>query len=310
MKTGLKNNLKEDVKLKTLFAKYRKNDHALGIFFIVCSAFCFSLMSLFIKQAGPLPTFEKALFRNLVALIVATVILGRTEEGFRPRKGSGFGLFMRAFCGTLGLLCNFYAIDRLGLADANILNKMAPFFAMIVSAFIIGEKPNKIEILCVVFAFVGAVFVIKPSAGFAASFPAFVGLLGGLGAGTAYAYVRKLGLHGERGPVIVFAFSLFSVLLCLPFTIIHFVPMTAHQLICLLIGGTAAAGGQLTVTAAYTHAPAMEISVFDYTQVLFATMWGLFFFGEIPDLLSLIGYAVIIGTAVFKWYYNLHLKKA
>ena len=121
--------------MKTLFAKYRHNDHALGIFFIVCSAFCFSLMSLFIKQAGHLPTFEKALFRNLVALIVATIMLARTEEGFRVKKGSGFGLLMRALCGTLGLLCNFYAIDRLGLADANILNKMAPFFAMIVSAF-------------------------------------------------------------------------------------------------------------------------------------------------------------------------------
>lgn len=296
--------------MKTLFAKYRHNDHALGIFFIVCSAFCFSLMSLFIKQAGHLPTFEKALFRNLVALIVATIMLARTEEGFRVKKGSGFGLLMRALCGTLGLLCNFYAIDRLGLADANILNKMAPFFAMIVSAFIIGEKPNHIEVLCVILAFVGAVFVIKPSAGFAASFPAFMGLLGGLGAGTAYAFVRKLGLQGERGPVIVFAFSLFSVLLCLPFTILHFKPMTARQFLCLIVGGTAAAGGQLTVTAAYTHAPAMEISVFDYTQVLFATMWGLFFFGEIPDVWSFVGYAFIIGTALFKWNYNLHLKKA
>ncbi len=295
--------------MNTLLKKYRHNDHALGIFFIVCSAFCFSLMSLFIKRAGNLPTYEKALFRNLVALIIATVLLLREPGGFKPKKGSGFSLFMRAFCGTLGLLCNFYAIDHLGLADANILNKMAPFFAMIVSAFIIGEKPNRIEVLCVILAFVGAIFVIKPHAGFAASFPALIGLCGGLGAGTAYAFVRKLGLHGERGPVIVFAFSAFSVLLCLPIVCLHYVPMSGSQLFFLLIGGTAAAGGQLTVTAAYTHAPAMEISVFDYTQVLFATMWGLFFFGEIPDILSLIGYAFIIGTAVFKWYYNLHLKK-
>lgn len=295
--------------MNTLLKKYRHNDHALGIFFIVCSAFCFSLMSLFIKRAGNLPTYEKALFRNLVALIIATVLLLREPGGFKPKKGSGFDLFMRALCGTLGLLCNFYAIDHLGLADANILNKMAPFFAMIVSAFIIGEKPNRIEVLCVILAFVGAIFVIKPHAGFAASFPALIGLCGGLGAGTAYAFVRKLGLHGERGPVIVFAFSAFSVLLCLPIVCLHYVPMSGSQLFFLLIGGTAAAGGQLTVTAAYTHAPAMEISVFDYTQVLFATMWGLFFFGEIPDILSLIGYAFIIGTAVFKWYYNLHLKK-
>ena len=73
------------------------------------------------------------------------------------------------------------------------------------------------------------------------------------------------------------------------------------------IGGIAAAGGQLTVTAAYTHAPAREISVFDYAQVLFAALWGFLFFGEVSDIYSIIGYVLIIGTAVAKWLVAVHL---
>ena len=51
----------------------------------------------------------------------------------------------------------------------------------------------------------------------------------------------------------------------------------------------------------YTKAPAKEISVFDYTQVLFASLLSLCVLGQVPDLLSIAGYVIIIGTAVFKW---------
>lgn len=287
-------------------ARIRQNEHALGIVYIVASAFCFSLMSFFIRRAGNLPTMQKAFFRNFVALLVATVMLLRTPEKFHMQKGSGSGLLLRSFFGTCGLIANFYAIDRLGLADANVLNKMAPFFAILASAFILNEKPNRIEVLSVIVAFAGALFVVKPTAGLA-SLPALIGLFGGFGAGTAYTFVRKLGMHGERGPMIVFCFSAFSVLMCTPIIVFHYVPMTPGQLVTLLIGGIAAAGGQLTVTAAYTHAPAREISVFDYAQVLFAALWGFLFFGEVSDGYSIIGYVLIIGTAVAKWLITVHL---
>ena len=152
-------------------------------------------------------------------------------------------------------------------------------------------------------AFIGAAFVVKPGRGLA-SFPALIGLLGGLGAGTAYTYVRKLGNNGVKGPVIVLCFSSFSVLALLPFAIYSFRPMAPRQLGCLLLAGVCGAVGQFFVTAAYTYAPAKDISVFDYTQVLFAALLGFVFFGEIPDIYSFIGYVIIIGVAVIKWYFR------
>lgn len=61
-------------------------------------------------------------------------------------------------------------------------------------------------------------------------------------------------------------------------------------------------GGQLTITAAYTFAPAKEISIFDYTNVIFTSIWGFFAFGELPDSISICGYVIIIMMAVLKWY--------
>lgn len=90
----------------------------------------------------------------------------------------------------------------------------------------------------------------------------------------------------------------------LPFLLFDFHPMSLEQLCFLLLAGLAAAGGQFSVTAAYSFAPAREISVFDYTQVIFAALMGFFLFGQVPDLLSFAGYAVICGVSVVMFLYN------
>ena len=285
--------------------KTKKSSHLLGILYILTAAFGFSMMTFLVKESGDLPTMQKVFFRNIVATVIAAVTLLRTPEKFKVKKGSWGDLFTRSIFGYLGMLANFWAIDKLVLADSNILNKMSPFFAIIMSYFILKEKPNLVEKLTVVIAFIGAVFVIQPTSG-VASLPAVVGLISGFCAGTAYTFVRKLGNKGERGPLIVFFFSAFTSLASLPFLFANHVHMSAFQWACLLGSGAAAAVGQFAITAAYTHAPAKEISVFDYSQVIFAAILGFLFFGEVPNWLSFVGYAVIIGTAVFRWYYNLH----
>lgn len=271
-----------------------------GIMYIIMAAFFFACMSFFIRKAGDLPTMQKGFFRNVVAMFVAAVMLLRTEDKFKIKKGSIPSLLMRAICGTIGLICNYYAIDHMNISDANILNKLAPFFAIIMSALILNEYANRFEWSMVIVAFIGALFVVKPTLDMKC-IPAVVAAIGGLGAGTAYTFVRKLGKQGERGPVIVMFFSTFSCIITLPFVIFDFHPMTLMQLIYLLIAGICAAAGQFTVTQAYAKAPAKDISVFDYSQVLFAAILGFLFLNQIPDIYSIIGYIIIIGAAIIKW---------
>lgn len=279
-----------------------------GILFIILAGFFFSLMTFFVRLSGDLPTMQKAFFRNAVAAVVAVILLLQTEEKFKIKKTSWPGIAARSICGTIGLICNFYAVDKLNIADANILNKLSPFFAIIASYFVLKEKANKFEWGTVVLAFVGALFVVKPS--FHMDFLyAMVGVAGGLGAGIAYTFVRKLGKQGERGPVIVMCFSVFSCIVTLPFIIFDHKPMTVMQIVYLICAGMAAAGGQFSITAAYKQAPAKEISVFDYSQVIFAALLGFIFLDQIPDVYSVIGYVIIIGSALAKWAYNLEQDK-
>lgn len=276
-------------------------DKKKGILFILMAAFFFSLMTVFVRLAGDVPTMQKAFFRNVVAAVLAAILLVRSKEKFMVQKKNLPALFMRCAVGTAGILCNFWAVDHMRIADANILNKLSPFFAILMSIFILKEIPNRVEWLSVLLAFIGAAFVAKPGAGIA-SFQALVAILGGFTAGTAYTYVRKLGLNGEKGPVIVLSFSLFSTIVLLPNLLFNYRPMTLGQFLFLILAGMSAAGGQLSITAAYQHAPARDISVFDYSQVVYAALFGFFLFGEVPDAWSFVGYAIIIGTAFGKWY--------
>ena len=285
-----------------------QNRHALAILFVILEAFGFAMMTFFVRLSGDVPTMQKAFFRNAVAAVIAGVTLVRSDEGFKIKKTSYKGIFMRCLFGTTGLIMNFWAIDHLAIADANILNKMSPFFAIVMSVFILKEIPNKFEWLMVVIAFIGVLFIVQPTAGLA-SLPALVGLMSGCGAGTAYTFVRKLGMMGERGPVIVFCFSMFSVLVTLPSLIFNFKPMSVQQWECLVLAGASAALGQFCITKAYSLAPAKEISVFDYTQVIFAALIGIMFLGEVPNVYSIIGYVIIIGASVVKWYYNVNVQK-
>ena len=273
-----------------------------GILFILSAAFFFSLMTVFVRLSGDVPTMQKAFFRNIVAAFLAAFILKRSGEKFYIPRTSLMDMFLRCSVGTMGILCNFWAVDHMRIADANILNKLSPFFAILMSIFILKERPNRVEWLSVLLAFIGAAFVAKPGAGIA-SFPALIAILGGFTAGTAYTYVRKLGLSGVKGPVIVFSFSVFSTLILLPNILLNYHPMSVKQFVFLVLAGCSAAIAQLSVTAAYQNAPARDISVFDYSQVVYAAMFGFLLWGEIPDAWSFLGYAIIIGTAFGKWYW-------
>ena len=279
------------------------NDKTKGIIFIIISAFFFALMSVFVRLSGDVPFIQKSFFRNAVAAVIAAVTLVKSGAGFRWRRENTVSLILRSLFGTVGIFCNFYAIGRLMTADASILNKLSPFFAIIFSYFILKERVKPYQAAAVIIAFIGALFVIQPG-GMAFNPATLIGAAGGMGAGIAYTYVRKLTQNGEKGATVVFFFSAFSCLISLPYLIFAFAPMTIPQWLFLLGAGVSAAMGQFTITAAYSYAPAREISVYDYTQIIFAALLGFFLFGDVPNALSIIGYVIIVGVSVAMFLLN------
>ena len=279
------------------------NSKTKGIICIVTAAFCFAFMSLCVRLAGDLPSMQKILFRNLLAFFIVGAGLIRKPEKLEIHKGDLKFLLLRSICGTVGIVCNFYAIDHLVLSDANMLNKLSPFFAIIFSYFLLKERLTLFQGIAVVVAFIGALFIIKPT-GNMTDPAAFVGMIGGAGAGAAYTYVRVLGKRGVNGKLVVMFFSAFTCLFALPFLIGHFVPMKWWQVAAMIAAGFGGAGGQIFVTKAYFYAPAKELSVFDYSQILFSALMGFVVLGQKPDVYSFLGYVIICATAVVMYFYN------
>lgn len=277
-----------------------------GIICILISALCFSGMSSFINLSGDVPVPQKVFFRNLVALFFAAGILLKKHEPFKPAKGCLPFHLIRSGVGLIGVFGNFYATTHMAhTADAAMLNKLSPFATLIFSAIFLKEKVKPKQAIAISIAFAGAMLVIKPTMSNIELLPSLAGLAGGLSAGAAYTCVRRMSNKGENGRFTVFFFSAFSVAVTSPYLIFNYHHMTGKQLMYLLLVGLCAAGGQFAITAAYSFAPSREISIYDYSNIIFTAIEGYLFLGkQIPDALSVVGYATIMLMAVWMFIYN------
>ncbi|MCC3865747.1 DMT family transporter [Terrisporobacter petrolearius] len=279
-----------------------KSNRLKGIFFIILSAFGFAVMSAFIKLSGDLPNMQKVFFRNLVAAIIALFLIIKHKGSFTGKKENRKILIYRSIFGTIGVIFNYYAIDKLVLSDANMLNKISPFLVVIFCALILKEKINPKQILAIIFAFIGALFIIKPTFDVRVV-PYMIGFLSAVFAALAYTFVRMLG-NKEEYYTIVFFFSTFSLITVLPMFLMVYEPMTPVQFIYLILAGVFASLGQFGVTLAYKYAPAKEISIFDYSNIIFSAILSIFLFGVYPDSLSIVGYFIIFAAALYMFLYN------
>ncbi len=273
-----------------------------GMLCIILSALSFAMMNVFVRLAGDLPSAEKSLFRNLIAVGAAGFVLFKNHQNLHYPRAAWPNLLMRSAFGTLGILCNYYAVDHLLLADASAIQKLVPFITIVVSYFLLREKPTKLQVFLVILAFVCSLLIIKPSFSNVNLGASLIAALGAVGAGTAYVYVRKLSLQGIDKSKIIFFFSAFSLLVFIPMTAANFKMPTMLQFGSLIMAGIMATFGQYSVTYAYSYAPASEISIFDYTQIIFSAVFGFLFFGQVADWMSWIGYAALIGLALINYF--------
>ena len=287
--------------------KIINSDRTKGIAFIILSALGFALMSACVKLAGDLPNFQKVFFRNLVSALIALYLILKHKGSFTGKRESRNLLLMRSTFGTIGVILNFYAIDKLVLSDANMLNKLSPFLSVILCALFLKEKINRKQIVSIIIAFIGALLIIKPTFSIAI-IPYLAGIFGALFAASAYTCLRVLGKK-EESYTIVFFFSMFSLITTFPMFIYVYEPMTISQLIYLLLAGLFASLGQFGITLAYRYAPAKEISIFDYTNIIFSAILSIFIFNQYPDILSIVGYIVVFSASFYVFLYNKKLDR-
>ncbi len=274
-----------------------------SVIFILLSSLSFALMSVFVKLLPGIPVLEKVFFRNLVSLIVTFFMFRKASGSFKGNPENRKFLILRSLLGLTGVFLYFYAINNLYLADSAMLNKLSPFFVTLFAFLFLSEKIYKQQVVALVVVFLSALLIIKPKFDLSV-LPSLSGFLSAICAGAAYTTVRYLGTKGEKPKTIVFYFSLISVLALLPAMFFVFVKPTWLELLSLIAIGVFAAGGQFGLTYAYKYAKASEVSIYNYTNIVFAAILGLSIWKEIPDTMSLIGSVLIIITSIYIFRFN------
>jgi drug/metabolite transporter (DMT)-like permease len=268
-----------------------------AVLMICLACLSFSFVGVAVRMSGDVPIYEKVFFRSIVSLAATAVIAARAKQNPFARDGRNGILVTRGALGTVAMTLYFFAIERLTLADATILNKLSPFFVAMFAVLFLREKLSKHVLPALAVAFVGAGLVIKPQLDLGA-LPASAGLLSAVASGTAYTVVRSL--RGKVSPYrVVFFFALVSAVATVPPMLFRFVPPTTEQLVYLLGSGVFATTGQIFLTLAYHQAPATKISIYNYSHVIFAFLAGLVLWGEVPDALSIAGAVLIVAAALY-----------
>jgi drug/metabolite transporter (DMT)-like permease len=270
-----------------------------AILMILLSGLSFSLVAVMVRMAGEVPIYEKVFFRSVVMLAAMGAAAVRSRENPFSRNPRMRLLILRGMFGTTAMFLYFFAIERLTIADATVLNKLSPFFVTLFAVLFLREKLSKYIVPVLIVAFAGAALIVKPEFSLEA-LPAVGGLLSAAASGAAYTVVRHL--RGDEPPYrIVFYFSLVSVVVAVPPMIAHFVMPEGIQWVYLFGGGVFATTGQIALTLGYHQAPATRVSIYVYAHIIFAFLLGLLLWGEMPDVLSIIGTVMIITAAVYNY---------
>lgn len=267
---------------------------AFGIAFRVAAMACLACLSAMVKWTGSrgIPVFEIILFRNLFALVPLGLYIARTTGWEVLKTRRPFGHLARASVGLAGMICGFSAVQHLPLTEATALQFTSPLFMTALSALLLSEKVGRHRWAAVVVGFLGVLVMARPLPGHVDVLGVTLGILSALGAAGAMVAIRQIA-DTERGPTIVFYFTLGGVAIGAVGSVFHWVTPDPRTLGFLVLAGLVGGVGQLLLTEALRQAPIGVIAPFDYTQLVWAALLGLVIWGELPGPLTLIGAAVV-----------------
>lgn len=278
-----------------------------GIRAMAIGAFWFSIMGLLVKLAGRrLGSMEIVLARGVITLTLSWWAIRSAGES--PWGNQRRLLLVRGTLGSTALMAYFYSLVHLPLGEATLIQNMNPVFATLLAAYLLKEHLRAPEVLCLFASLVGVLFIAHPSALFggdvASASPLDIGiaLIGAACSGSAYALVRKM--RGTEHPlVIVFYLPLLSVPTSLPFALAEWRWPNAVEWLLLLGVGVTTQLAQVSMTRGLQLERTARATTTGYLQVAFAVMWGALLLGEVPDVWTVIGAVVIIGsTLVLTWW--------
>jgi drug/metabolite transporter (DMT)-like permease len=262
---------------------------------MVASAVLFASMAAAVRVAArELPNAPIVFFRHFIMLVFLLPWLFR--EGRHALDTEDMpGHLVRGLAGVSAVACYFYAIARLRLADAVLLNQSMPLFIPLVERSWLGERiPGRLwGVLALGFA--GLLLILRPGTGVFEP-AALVGVASAVLASVSQVGIRRL-VRTEPVTRIVFYFGLVASVVALPPAVYWWKSPSPATWAVLLLMGVFATVGQLTLTRAYVHAPAAQVGPFLYAGPVFAGFLDWLVWNRLPDALFVVGAAVVVAAA-------------
>jgi drug/metabolite transporter (DMT)-like permease len=269
---------------------------------MLLSAVGFALMSASVKSVSEygIPLFEIVAARALVSLIISYLDVKRKRLSIWGNNKPL--LFARGAVGTVALMCVYYSVTTLPLAEATILQYVHPVFTALLAVLFLKERIQTSTIICIIMCMLGLLAVVQPALThhIGSELPIFsilVALLGAFGSSIAYVIVKKLN-QTEDSSVIIFYFPLVALPASIYLMGDNFIWPDLHLTIMLVLIGIFTQIGQLGLTKAMKTQDAGRASAYSYVQIIFSTLIGVFIFSEVPSLWTYLGGVLIVTGAL------------
>lgn len=273
-----------------------------GVRFMILSALGFALMTACVKYVGQygIPVFEIVAARALVSLVISYLDVKRKRISIWGNNKPL--LFLRGVMGTIALMCVYYAVTTLPLAEATILQYTHPVFTSLLAVLFLKEKIQFSTVICILLCLLGVFAMVYPSMSLelASSLPllsVLVAILGAFGSAIAYVIVRKLS-KSEDSSVIIFYFPMVALPVSLALIGDNFVMPDFHLTLFLIFIGLFTQVGQIGLTKAMQTQTAGKASAYSYVQIVFSILLGIAFFNEVPSAWTYAGGALIVAGAL------------
>ncbi|WP_058310348.1 DMT family transporter [Shimia thalassica] len=269
----------------------------MGVFWMLITGLCFVAVTALVKYLGPrVPAAEAAFLRYLLGLVFLLPMIRPILNARLTRRQVGlFGL--RGVVHTLGVICWFYAMTQIPIAEVTAMNYLSPVYVTIGAALFLGEKLATRRILAVVVALVGALIILRPgfrevnSGHMAMLFTAVMFAVG---------YLIAKVMSDEVSPVVVVGMLSITVTIGLaPVAAAVWVTPTLGDLLILFGVACFATAGHFTMTLAFAAAPITVTQPVTFLQLVWAVLLGWLVFAESVDIYVVAGGLIIIGSISF-----------
>lgn len=269
----------------------------MGVFWMLITGVCFVAVTASVKLVGDtVPPAQAAFLRYVLGLGFLIPMIPAMRRTRLSRRA--LGLFsIRGIAHTAGVVCWFYAMTRIPIAEVTAMNYLNPVYVSVLAVFVLGERMAFRRATAVVVALIGALVILRP--GFRELDPGHIAMLFTALVFAVGYLIAKIMVDEVPATVVVFMLSITVTIGLAPFAWWVWVPVGPRELALLFLTAVFATAGHFTMTLAFSAAPLTVTQPVTFLQLVWATLLGLVVFSEPVDAFVILGGTLIIGAVSF-----------